>query len=226
MAKANPDRRGDIERTAQELARIKYVKDNILAKRPYLSPYVLEVLIRANASDLSSNAFRELFTWATFANKDGTNAFPEQQTIADITGLSVSTLERATAELKDLGWQETERITRRGKSIAYRTLKIPSQATSSEILETSPVTALKRKNKVRNLDSSKVLNRHPCGEGTVTGEGLPISSDQRRDNHSTGTTLVLVGGEASEVGRQTDAVAQPKVAGYRDARTGGKGATL
>lgn len=166
----NPDRSEDVERTAKELARAKYVKDKIGPNCPYL----WEVLIRANATDMSSHAIRLLLTWATYANEDGTNAFPEYQTIADITGLSVSTLDRAARELKKLGWHDTKRITKRGRSIAFRTIKIPEsamQAITAEILEPSLVKVLKSRKK----DSSKVLNPHPCGEGTLTSDGLPTA---------------------------------------------------
>jgi hypothetical protein len=231
MAKAKAsvphDRSADIERTAKELelARIKYLKDKIGAKCPYLSPYLVEVLIRANATDMSSHEFRLLFTWATFANKDGTNAFPEHQTVANITGLSVSTLERATAELKALGWQSTERVMRRGKSIAFRTIKIPE----STSLEPSPVTVLKSE-KRRNYQKRKNTFKD---FRTLTGEGRVPSpvrvediSVTKEDNHEVGSTYVIGGGTAAEVRRNIDAVAQPKIAGYKKTRNGRNGATL
>jgi hypothetical protein len=115
------NRDGHILRTAEALApmvRAKYVKDKIGPN----APFFIEALIRANASDLSSNAFRQLFTFLTYADPDGTNAFPSHDTVAAITGYSASTSDRATKELKAAHWIETEQ-TRRGAAI--RTVTIP-----------------------------------------------------------------------------------------------------
>jgi hypothetical protein len=197
------DRSEDIERTAREFARIKYLNDKL--KCQHLSPQLLEVLKRANATDMSSNAFRQLFTWATFANKDGTNVFPEQRTVSDITGLSVRTLERATAELKALGWQTTERMTRRGKSIAYRTIKKPEQDTSAETLEPPRAAVLKD---AKKAGKREVLNRHGRREGTATDGGRRnISEDSseyqgRRRHYDSSGSEASVTCERGETGKK------------------------
>jgi hypothetical protein len=124
------------------------------------APHFVQVLVWAKASDMSSNAFRQLFTFLTYADPDGTNAFPSHETVAAITGCSVSTSKRATNELTKLGWISTQRK-RRGPAV--RTVKIPEEnvtAVEGEILEVSHVTL--------QSDSSKFLKSHPCTSRRVS----------------------------------------------------------
>jgi hypothetical protein len=194
-AMATPENRGaDIARTADALARIarqKYLKDKIGPN----APFFIRALVTANATNMSSNAFRQLFTLLTYANDDGSNAFPEHQTVADVTGYSIATSERATKELTALGWLDTQR-TRRGP--AFRTVMIPLPQ------EPSPVMVQKS----RTFDSSKFLNPHPCGSRTLTREGLPTTVTYGRALE--GGSYLSIGGAAAELHGKLGAVSIPR----------------
>jgi hypothetical protein len=187
---ATSENRGaDIARTADALARIsrqKYLKDKIGTN----ASFVIRALVTANATNMSSNAFRELFTLLTFANDDGTDAFPAHQTIAAITGYSVSTSERAVKELTSLGWLDT----RRTRDTAIRDVVIPTHQ------EPSPVRVLN--------NSSKFKNRHPCGSRTVTREGLPTTVTYEREGRKRGD--LSIGRAADELHGKLDAISIPK----------------
>jgi hypothetical protein len=188
------------------MVREKYIKDKIGPT----ADFFVRVLVRANASDISANAFRQLFTFLTFADPDGKNAFPCHETVAAITGCSVATSKRATNELKTAKWISTER-TRRGPAI--RTVKIPQEDTVAiEVasLEVPPVTLLN--------GSSKSLKYHPRDSRSITGDTLPTTTYLPAANHE--GSYLKGGGEKKE--KQLDAVTQPEAASYGLTRKGRK----
>ena len=167
------DRSADIERAVAELAaqvhgvRAKYVADKIGKG----AEYFVQVLVRANATDLSNGAFRELFTILTYADRDGTNAFPSHQTIAHITGCSVSTSERLVNELAAAKWLQTEHVYSKGHDKAIREVTIPQSS-----LDNFPA---------KEAEPRAIKNEGPCAKGhqkrgarAIKNEGVPTTVDR------------------------------------------------
>jgi hypothetical protein len=167
--RAIKNRDADIFRTADALARIeraKYIREKIGPT----AKFFVRALVTANASDMSDSAFRQLFTFLTFGNDDGTSIFPSHDTVAAIMGHSVRTSERATAELTERGRLQTKQA-RRGPAI--RAVVIPNEkmvAITDEILEPSKLAVLNGSARPLNRQNwqSKRHLEHP-------GHGCPVA---------------------------------------------------
>jgi hypothetical protein len=182
---AREERAADVKRTAAALfQRTKYLRANILEKT---SPFVRAVHI-ANASDISDGAFRQFVTFAAFADgKDLSGAYPSHETVALITGRSVTASERATTELSRGGWIETEHTRKGRRGPAVRNITIPQHILDSitdEVHDPSYLTGLK---------SGQVLDPSKKGLRPVTGDGRTVRTDERT------AAVVIEGGLPDEL---------------------------
>ena len=206
--KLSENRDADILRTADALARIeraKYIREKI----GHTAKFFVKALVTANASDMSDSAFRQLFTFLTFGNDDGTSIFPSHHTVAAIMGRSVRTSERATAELTERGWLQTKQV-RRGPAI--RAVVIPNDkmaAITDEMLEPSKITVLN--------GNSRALNRQNWQSRTGKTGGGPTTATYAANHEGSYRR-----GDDSELIEQIGAAAQPEAAGYRATRASRK----
>ena len=202
------NRDADIFRTADALVRIeraKYIREKIGPT----AKFFVRALVTANASDMSDSAFRQLFTFLTFGNDDGTSIFPSHDTLAAIMGRSVRTSERATAELTERGWLQTKQA-RRGPAI--RAVVIPNEkmaAITDEILEPSKLAVLN--------GSARPLNRQNWQSRTVNIGGRPTIATYKANHEGSCRRS-----DGSELIEQIGALAQPEAAGYRSTRASRK----
>lgn len=116
--------------------------------------------------DLSDNARSvALYIVTTHLNGHTEKAWPSYQTIADATGKSVKTIQRATSELETSGWFEI----RRGNGIGHNTEYRPS---ATSILRASD--AREKTDKVVTLYLDKGGQNRPARRSDVSGEGGQI----------------------------------------------------
>jgi hypothetical protein len=176
----------DVERTATEL-RGKYIRDFVHEG----TPFKWCVLTYANASDMSSDAFRNLFSILSYADENGENAYASNETMARLTGRSLSTIKRSNSELQKDGWRITTK--RRQNDSAIVKVALPQKAIDAilfEILEPSPVTVPDLGSVTR--EPSKPLEVSPVSlPGAL--EGSPVTL--REFGRLTRDPLTIVVGE-------------------------------
>jgi len=179
-----------------------------MARKEYLSfcvrrdtPKRWKVLHCANASDMTDEAFRQLFTYVAYAKSDLSDASASHKTMALVTGRSMIASKRATKELSDAGWIETKR---RRREEASRRLTIPKfilDAIPDAALEPPSVTAqdttcrgikddTSRALRSVNGDTSKSLEVSKTALRSITGDTQTIltrkkkSASERDETHS------------------------------------------
>jgi len=182
------DRVADVARTVAEI-RAKYISDNVKSD----TCFKLSALHYANASDMSSDAFRKYFTDITYADPDGGNTFQSNDVSAKLTGMNLRAIERANNELKTGGWRS---ITQRRKKKSWvARCKIPQKAMDAilfELLEPPPV-ADQGSLEPANLADQTVLEPPPVADQalvqdsrTATRGGLPFvkgDEEEERETH-------------------------------------------
>lgn len=118
------------------------------------------------SKDLSDNARSvALYVVTTHLNGHTEKAWPSYQTIADATGKSVKTIQRAIRELETSGWFEI----RRGNGIGHNTEYRPS---ATSILRASD--AREKTDKVVTLYTSEGGQERLARRSHVSGEGGQI----------------------------------------------------
>jgi DNA-binding transcriptional regulator YhcF (GntR family) len=116
--------------------------------------------------DLSDSARSvALYIITTHLNGHTEKAWPSYQTIADATGKSVKTIQRAVRELEVKGWFEVQR----GNGVGHNTEYRPSMAS---ILRASD--AREKTDKVVTLYPDKGGQNHPARRSDVSSEGGQI----------------------------------------------------
>ncbi len=116
--------------------------------------------------DVSDNARSvALYVVTTHLNGHTEKAWPSYQTIADATGRSVKTIQRAVRELETKGWFEVQR----GNGIGHNTEYRPSAAS---ILRASE--AREKTDKIVTLCSGKGGQIGPARRSDVSGKGGQI----------------------------------------------------
>lgn len=127
--------------------------------------------------DLSDNARSvALYIVTTHLNGHTQKAWPSYQTIADATGKSVKTIQRAVRELEDKGWFEVQR----GNGVGHNTEYRPSAAS---IVRASD--AREKTDKVVTLYPEKRGHIRPIRRSDVSGEGrqiCPLNPEKEKTN--------------------------------------------
>jgi hypothetical protein len=134
----------DIRRTASELGRTRDDIVNAFLKRhcgPDVS-YRTRLINAAAVSGMSSQAFHALFLQQTYGNGTADNIYPANETVAELMNRDTRTVNRANAELEELGWSTSKR---RRNSPSLRSIRIPDKMMdriTSEISETTDLSLL------------------------------------------------------------------------------------
>jgi DNA-binding transcriptional regulator YhcF (GntR family) len=116
--------------------------------------------------DLSDNARSvALYIVTTHLNGHTEKAWPSYQTIADATGKSVKTIQRAVRELEVTGWFEIQR----GNGVGHNTEYRPSAASTLRASE-----AREKTDRIVTLYPSEGGQIRPARRSNVSGEGGQI----------------------------------------------------
>lgn len=95
---------------------------------------ILNDIVSSGAmAEMGASAFMVLVAVRSFVPISGTSSFPSQQTIAEHTGLSVTTVKRSLKRLEELGWLEKRSVGKRNVYATYDFVRA-----SSTDLETRP----------------------------------------------------------------------------------------
>jgi hypothetical protein len=93
-----------VARTAQEI-RALFLKSNLSPR----VPYKIQAISVAITSEMSDGAFRLFVAREIYADKDGLNSCPSQETLAALMGCGVKTIHNLEKEIKSLGFMKLAR---------------------------------------------------------------------------------------------------------------------
>lgn len=136
------------------------------ARRPFREVKLQWLQQLSCHKDLSDNARSiALYIVTTHMNGHTEKAWPSHQTIADATGKSVKTIQRAIRELEDKEWLDV----RRGNGIGHKTEYRPSELSILRASEASPgfvfghLGASCSRSRVSTSSAMKKVRQTDCG---------------------------------------------------------------